>query len=563
MKRNKHKIAIAGLALLSLSSLTVLNSCSHPDDIIITDPRSFTAEDIKSYEDLFEVFWITMDQQYNYFYEQKQVWGMDWDQVYSIYKPKFAALKTYGRPGEDYARIQEDYLAAYDYFEEIINPIFDQNFKVTIQFPIDNSGSVEDVSFYRGMSDEVTTAFYSFGERYSYMERKVDQNALKSNSRFYAYIAGKLEANPDIYYLSFGHFSSESQIKITLEDKFTKPDPSNPLVLTEEKIKNNATLKKIQDQQVRSGLEAISINIFREYNNFPESDIFKTYLEAAANFNRTEIVSDELITIAENFSQEYDNLTDYFRLNSYEPYYNDATIAYIDEFIELMWTHEQEVLRLNDYDIGAYELISKSEFYQKILNPLHKGEIKKVIIDLRSKWNTGETNVQDIRFFWERFVTKNEVYAFQRTKEGNGRFNYTPWVPVNTNPHPFGIPADIPITILTNKATESNAEIITLILKSQGNHVISVGDYTFGATAGLGPSDDFNGGFIEYVAGGKLRFYMPLMATKDAKGVMIEGVGIEPDIFVKSITKEEIKHINSPDFEDKALNEAIKYLQSK
>ena len=70
MKRIKNKLGIIGLSILSLSSLTVLNSCSHDDDVTISDPRRFTKADVQSYEDLFTIFWKTMDQQYNYFFEQ-------------------------------------------------------------------------------------------------------------------------------------------------------------------------------------------------------------------------------------------------------------------------------------------------------------------------------------------------------------------------------------------------------------------------------------------------------------------------------------------------------------
>ena len=100
----------------------------------------------------------------------------------------------------------------------------------------------------------------------------------------------------------------------------------------------------------------------------------------------------------------------------------------------------------------------------------------------------------DARFFTERFVTKPAVWGYQRTKEGNGQFNYTPWVPMQTNPNKFGIPSNIPIAILTDKGSYSMSEMSTMMIKTQGSQAVSIGDFSAGATAGLGSPDDFNGG---------------------------------------------------------------------
>ncbi|MDM1328815.1 S41 family peptidase, partial [Myroides odoratimimus] len=127
----------------------------------------------------------------------------------------------------------------------------------------------------------------------------------------------------------------------------------------------------------------------------------------------------------------------------------------------------------------------------------------------------------------------------------------------------FGIPANIPIAVLTDKGSASMSEITTLMLKSQGNHVVSVGDYSAGATAGLGAVDDFNGGTRDEIAGGKLKFYMPLLAMKDTEGVVVEGVGIKPNIQVSPLTDSEVAQMSSPTFIDRVLNEAINYLNSK
>lgn len=58
---------------------------------------------------------------------------------------------------------------------------------------------------------------------------------------------------------------------------------------------------------------------------------------------------------------------------------------------------------------------------------------------------------------------------------------------------------------------------------------------------------------------------MPIMATKDANGNVIEGIGIKPDIYVAPPSEEEVNEMkNSPKTHiDRTLSEAIKYLSSK
>lgn len=129
----------------------------------------------------------------------------------------------------------------------------------------------------------------------------------------------------------------------------------------------------------------------------------------------------------------------------------------------------------------------------------------------------------------------------------------------------FGIPGNIPIVVLTDKGSYSMSEMSTLMLKSQGSHVVSIGDYSAGATAGLGGSDDFNGGTRDVIANGVLEFYMPLMATKTLNNDVVEGIGVKPDIFVVPPSDAEVAQMkNNPQtFVDRVMVEAVKYLSGK
>lgn len=559
MKRVKHKITIFGLSILSLSSLTVLNSCS-ADDITITDPRRFTAEDVKSYADLFEVFWKTMDQQYNYFYEQKYQGGLDWDGIYKTYYPKFAALQTYGRPNEDDGQINEDYLTASQYFKEIMHPLIDRHFSVKIQFPATNKNIIRTVTFYGGMLDEEIPNVYPFAQKYGYMEDRVNSDAFKSIVGSFGILAGNLNTNPDIYYLSFSQFAVTNNLKITLANNYLNPGKGNALLLTESILEASKELKDIKDANMRNAIKEVTFNILKDYNTYSDSKAYKAFMEEVTKFNQTEVVSNEFMLSAQNALRTYNALPKYTTITPYGALYNAETAEYINLFVGLLDNHVKYGYNFPELTRALSQVLTRGEFYQKFLNPLHTGEIKKIIIDLRSN---GGGAVVDARFISDRFITKNAVFAYQRTREGNGRFNYTPWVEAKTKPHNFGIPANIPIAVLTDKGSASMSEITTLMLKSQGNQVVSIGDYSAGATAGLGAVDDFNGGTRDEIAGGKLTFYMPLLAMKDAEGVVVEGVGVKPNIYVTPPTDSEVEQMASPNFVDRVLNEAINYLNSK
>lgn len=58
---------------------------------------------------------------------------------------------------------------------------------------------------------------------------------------------------------------------------------------------------------------------------------------------------------------------------------------------------------------------------------------------------------------------------------------------------------------------------------------------------------------------------MPVMATKDMNGNVVEGIGVKPDIFVTPPTDAEVAAMRSSPttFVDRVMNEAVKYLSGK
>ncbi|REC61654.1 peptidase S41 [Chryseobacterium pennae] len=559
----KKNIIYLGFVLLSASA--TFNSCMQDNDSSVTEPTRYTSNDVKSYADLFKVFWTVMDQRYNYFYEQKGKDGMDWNAIYKEYYPKFAALKSYNRIGVSDAELQADAEKASVYFTEIVNPIIDRHFYVKINVPFSNSGITNTYTFYGGMK-EARANIYPFGAKYGYMKDRLNDAESRtynySDGGSMTYLMGSLKSNPDIYYFSYSSFLLARSLKIDLADKYLSPGPGNSLVLTPAAIENSPQLNAIGDINKRNEVKNFTINILNEWNSFPNSNEMKSFNSQIGTFKSTEVLSDSFLDLIQQLLTKSKNLVKYNSTTTYSSVLNSETLPYIQWFMQEMDNHVKYGYNLSQFQTAADKILTSAPFYKKFLNPLHKGDIKKVIIDLRGN---GGGNIVDARFFTDRFITKSTVAFYQRTKEGNGQFNYTPWVPVQAQSHMFGIPGNIPVAVLTDKGSASMSEMSTLMFKSQGTHAISIGDYSAGATAGLGGSDDFNGGTRDKVAGGILEFYMPLMATKTLNDEVIEGIGVKPDIYVTPPSDAEVAQMTSSPktFTDRVMEEAIKYLLTK
>ncbi|OPB94940.1 peptidase S41 [Elizabethkingia meningoseptica] len=561
-KLNKNIILILGIFL----SCITFNSCVKDDEVSITEPLRYTSDDIKSYADLFKVFWTTMDQRYNYFYEQKRKDGKDWNAVYKEYYPKFMALKTWEMKDEMSDKdILKDREKAIEYFKDIVDPIIDRHFAMIVYLPSSKSSDLTGEVFRGGMKTKINN-IYNFNNKMGYMINRIDNRVAQRYGNF-IYFMGNLKTNSDIYYISYNQFALFNT-EIKLMEKYFTPNPVDNYVLTTTEVEANADLNAIKDAAARNKVKNFTLNILNQWNAFLNSADVKSFNEQVKVFNDTEVVSDAFVALTNKLLTGSGKLIDYASKTTYSSVLNSENDKYITWFMQRMEEHAEKAYNISQFEEDADAVLSKSYFYQKFLNPLRKGDIKKLIIDVRGN---GGGAVIDFRVFVERFVTKNMVWSYQRTKEGNGPFNYTPWVPMQTKPHKFALPSNIPIVILTDKGSASMSEMSTMMLKSQGSHVISIGDYSAGATAGLTSDPDaFNGGlvntsFLTPLIGGALRFYMPVMATKDINGEVIEGIGVKPDIYVTPPTDAEVEAMRSSPatFVDRVMNEAVKYLSSK
>ena len=205
----------------------------------------------------------------------------------------------------------------------------------------------------------------------------------------------------------------------------------------------------------------------------------------------------------------------------------------------------------------GHELVET--YRSKFLEPLAKGDIKKLILDVRSN---GGGAVADTRLLTDFLVTQPAVYAYVRKKEDNNPYSYTPWIPQRIAVTGSSVKREIPTAILLDNHSASMSEITSLILKSQGDHVKLIGRNSCGAQSMLMDNSASNGGWKGNVTS-YLYFYMPTCMTKDAQGRLLEGVGITPDYLLDPMTENEIKEIyqNAAGATDRAFQKALEVLK--
>jgi hypothetical protein len=169
------------------------------------------------------------------------------------------------------------------------------------------------------------------------------------------------------------------------------------------------------------------------------------------------------------------------------------------------------------------EVIDALKNYNMLLDTLQN--IKGVIIDVREN---GGGNCADLDSILGKFVDSNYIFAYQRTKDGPGRLDYTPWVPATIHPMKRARKLDIPIVALADVNSVSMAEITTMAIRTFPKGC-SVGERTFG---GHGALLSTNIGFETTNCGRVINdawdIYCCNYMTKTLDGQILEGIGITP-----------------------------------
>ncbi len=129
-------------------------------------------------------------------------------------------------------------------------------------------------------------------------------------------------------------------------------------------------------------------------------------------------------------------------------------------------------------------------FFQRLANP---AGIKAILLDLRDNPG-GDAN--DLNFLVGHFIDQPLRVGYTRSKSGNGRLDYTPWVDVTVSPQTGAKAVTLPVYILADSYSQSMAEIITMALRTLPQCKV-IGETTFGATGPLAENALYDDGSFE------------------------------------------------------------------
>lgn len=567
--------ACLSVCLVLLAALS-LSGCVKDGDEASKSVAQISDSDVKSYGDLFEVFWTVMNQRYNYLNEQQGDNSLDWEQVYRDYKPKFAALQTFNQDKKwSVEQIVADHDKAKQYFTEIVNRIIDQHFRVVVSLPITHT-MFDQVTFRSNLRNDGETAF-PLTKRCGFAFSQLDdsKDSFGKTSGDFAMVGGYLKAAPDVYYLGFSSFSLTPNCSHAYQANYLPNAADNTYRLTDEEIATEAR-KLIAGAEARNKAERLARQFLAQMNDYMSStDVasaiakMKAYSEGG-NFEGlneaaglAKMSSPFFLTNTETEKNVVSQLN--MQLGSDEEYQCLASQAdflewYVERMAEyLCYTREYATFCADITYTCDHPLIEDYALY--FLRPLKEGKIKKLVLDFRGN---GGGYVADTHLLTDYLVNHSAIYAYIRMKEDSNPYSYTPWIPQTVAQTERSTGQDLPIVVLLDKGSASMSETTTLILKSQGNQVSVVGRNSAGAFAMLGGGEAPNGGWTSYVTS-YLNFYMPFMAVQNSQHQVLEGVGITPDYPLEPLTDSErlAMEQDSPSAVDRGLQQAVEILKNK
>lgn len=573
MNKIKRIQNTAAYLLTLLLSVGTLSSCVKDTDADSMYLSEYTNSDVKSYGDLFEIFWQVMSQRYCYFNEQTGDYTLDWNQIYKEYKPKFEALKTWNQSLEwTNEEIYADNQLAQEYFKEITSQIRDGHFYVDVILPTAHAS----YNTYSFLGKQRESSSIPLQYHYADIVRRSDSaqerflGSVPNEGSYFNIVGTFLKEQPETYYLSFNSFALSQYCTFNFKESYL-PNAEKGITISEETMANYAEKANLsQAPDGEKAKEAIKERI-QQINKYLTSDEVRnaiTHMEAYRSQKNVEGLSKAM--------QDAFEASPYQEGNNYEGYWATDQEHYSNirnwskeasTFIQSVSCEIYEVLNTKlDFNVFigtlySYKDNSLTELYAtQFLTPLKQGKIKNLILDLRAN---GGGLAADSYMLTSYLVSHDAVYAATREKEGASPFSYTPWVDQVFKKTEESIGRDIPICILLDVGSASMSEITSLILKSQGSHVTLIGQNSAGAHCVL-HEDLSNSGYKANVTS-YLKFYMPAIALRTPQGQVLEGIGLTPDVYVEPFTNEEIQHFIDGDqtVTDRALDKAIEVLKNK
>ncbi|HVI46904.1 MAG TPA: S41 family peptidase [Chitinophaga sp.] len=236
-----------------------------------------------------------------------------------------------------------------------------------------------------------------------------------------------------------------------------------------------------------------NVSLYHFYDTIP-----RKYLDPTWKRGFTNLPNDQVIGVAGTINQNI--LYFYFSGFNLTDLYNDSTNA-----------------------TNRFRLAEKYFFDLLQSTP----NIKGIILDVRGN---GGGSLADLDFLLGRMIDKPLHFGYTRSKQGNGRLDYSPWAPAYVKPQPGAKAVAAPIVVLADAWSVSMAEITTMAVKTLPNGHF-VGERTWGGNGPLTGNKFYQGG--QFTTGFFNLVYTSSLMFKNLDGKIYEGVGYPPEKEVK------------------------------
>lgn len=438
----------------------------------------------RSFGEMFKIVWKGLNSNYALWDYEKEN-GLDWDEVYDTYYPKFCdldSLKTV--PDEDLQKLMN----------EAFGPLHDGHLAILMKNYRTGSNLMVSPNTLRVKAER--------GEEYDIATK------FKPNLSYYAGIPGELiEYKPVSSALELG--SSFMWVQAQLMALSMKT------VLTEDELRlQKAYLEFISDfQEAINKLNSETLNriVFKyAHLGIPGLD----YVDQKQIDNGIDV----------NYALFKGNIA-YLSFSSFR------LSAYLeDSFIKELWPNPTQS-SLNH--ISMVQEAWNSWFYT--IQRLHEeGKLGGVIIDVRTN---GGGYVNDYQYVMGALLPSGGFNPMDsRYKRGTGRYDYSPIMPQYFQTYPYEhVTVTEPIVVLANCRSVSMAELTSISTKHIDNAVL-IGTRTFGGLCGLTSNSEYNYNYAGHVGiQGKtpVYCYTPTLASISKDGKFLDGIGVTPDIEVQ------------------------------
>ena len=494
--------------------LMALSSCRPKGDDLLSygqnDKQAYLAASY-SFAEQFKVFWLAMNENYPIWDYEEQC-GMDWDEVYTTYLPKFEALDERQDPVTD-DELKELYQSFVDSLHDGHMYVVIQNIKTGRFFTINPNRDRN----YRERSERFTAELYNITTLDAYCTTGVNA---KYQTKAY-------DATGSALIMAEAMDSTASRLLTAADAYLAAVDAAGGPNAFNDSL--YASIQNVRDfaVEVLNFLHTYSMNdIAGNLSAFADGflKIRTKYSVAVKQLGVTvpifedEMVNDGLKSLS--FALFEGNIA-YLRIGGFRMTYYLNPSYLSSDTTSLYYAYQKAVNRVWHHWFDTIQSLHAS------------GQLGGVILDVR---NNGGGLVNDYQYAMGALLPSGGWKSHTlRVKNGLGRLDFAPLTPfyVCTYNDEHAVITQEPIVVLANSASGSMAENTTWGVISQPNGYF-IGTRTYGALSALSPdpsmySEAYSGAFgVKNVT--PVYGYIPkYVCLYDEDLHVVEGHGFDPN----------------------------------